>query len=79
MIANCLAPTPTETTEQLDQPSSSNMKEEKGNPPSHRDLLSPSNSSQEQQEEPVVLHHASSRLQYKFFLPLYVTIFTRLH
>ncbi|EFN62946.1 F-box/WD repeat-containing protein 5 [Camponotus floridanus] len=66
MVANCLAPAPTETTEQQSQPSSSNTKEEKGNPPSHKDLLSPSNepSSSQQQEEPEVLHHASSRLQY---------------
>ncbi|GAB1869324.1 F-box/WD repeat-containing protein 5 [Camponotus japonicus] len=66
MVANCLAPAPTETTEQQSEPSSSNTKEEKGNPPSHKDLLSPSNepSSSQQQEEPEVLHHASSRLQY---------------
>ncbi|KAL6449154.1 hypothetical protein ACFW04_000678 [Cataglyphis niger] len=66
MVANCLAPAPAETTEQQSQPSSSNIKEEKGNPPSHKDLLSPSNepSSSQQHEEPEVLHHASSRLQY---------------
>ncbi|KAL6449153.1 hypothetical protein ACFW04_000678 [Cataglyphis niger] len=64
MVANCLAPAPAETTEQQSQPSSSNIKEEKGNPPSHKDLLSPSNepSSSQQHEEPEVLHHASSRL-----------------
>ncbi|XP_070154179.1 F-box/WD repeat-containing protein 5 [Polyergus mexicanus] len=66
MVANCLAPAPAETMEQQSQPSSSNIKEEKGNPPSHKDLLSPSNepSSSQQYEEPEVLHHASSRLQY---------------
>lgn len=66
MVANCLAPAPAETTEQQSQPSSSNTKEVKGNPPSHKNLLSPSNepSSSQQQEEPEVLHHASSRLQY---------------
>ncbi|KAM0733268.1 F-box/WD repeat-containing protein 5 [Formica fusca] len=66
MVANCLAPAPAETMEQQSQPSSSNIKEEKGNPPSHKDLLSPSNepSSSQQHEEPEVLHHASSRLQY---------------
>lgn len=74
MVANCLAPAPAETMEQQSQPSSSNIKEEKGNPPSHKDLLSPSNepSSSQQHEEPEVLHHASSRLQYEFF-PLYDT------
>ncbi|XP_050465375.1 F-box/WD repeat-containing protein 5 [Cataglyphis hispanica] len=66
MVANCLALAPAETTEQQSQPSSSNIKEEKGNPPSHKDLLSRSNepSSSQQHEEPEVLHHASSRLQY---------------
>ncbi|XP_029675989.1 F-box/WD repeat-containing protein 5 [Formica exsecta] len=66
MVANCLAPAPAETMEQQSQPSSSNIKEEKGNPPSHKDLLSPSNEpgSSQQHEEPEVLHHASSRLQY---------------
>lgn len=64
MVANCLAPAPAESMEQQNQPSSSNTKEEKGNPPSHKDLLSPSSNGSQPQEEPVVLHHASSRLQY---------------
>ncbi|XP_011633745.1 F-box/WD repeat-containing protein 5 isoform X1 [Pogonomyrmex barbatus] len=65
MVANCLAPAPAESTEQQNQPSSSNTKEEKGNPPSHKDLLSPSdepNSSQDQ-EEPIY-YITSSRIQY---------------
>ncbi|XP_011881100.1 PREDICTED: F-box/WD repeat-containing protein 5 isoform X1 [Vollenhovia emeryi] len=65
MVANCLAPAPAESNEQQSQPSSSNTKEEKGNPPSHKDLLSPSdesNSSQDQ-EEPVY-YITSSRIQY---------------
>lgn len=79
MVANCLAPAPTETTEQQSQPSSSNTKEEKGNPPSHKDLLSPSNepSSSQQQEEPEILHHASSRLQYEFLSDMIIFLFIK--
>ncbi|XP_071563307.1 F-box/WD repeat-containing protein 5 isoform X2 [Temnothorax nylanderi] len=65
MVANCLAPAPAESTEQQSQPSSSNTKEEKGNPPSHKDLLSPSgeSNSSQNQEEPVY-YITSSRIQY---------------
>lgn len=62
MIANCLTPEQNESEEQHNQPSSSNIKEERGNPPSHKDISSAS-SSDTLQEEPVVLRHASSRLQ----------------
>ncbi|XP_066582854.1 F-box/WD repeat-containing protein 5 [Prorops nasuta] len=65
MVANCLSPAPTKSEESQCQPSSSTVKEERGNPPSHRDLLATSsNTAHQPQEEPVVLHHASSRLQY---------------
>lgn len=60
MVANCLTPEQTESKEQENQPSSSNVKEE--NPPSHKDISSTS-SSDNLKEEPVVLRHASSRLQ----------------
>ncbi|XP_012060141.1 PREDICTED: F-box/WD repeat-containing protein 5 [Atta cephalotes] len=65
MVANCLAPAPAESTEQQSQPSSSNTKEEKGNPPSHKDLLSPSgeSNSSQSQEEPMY-YISSSRIQY---------------
>lgn len=65
MVANCLAPAPVESTEQQSQPSSSNTKEEKGNPPSHKDLLSPSDesNSSQNQEEPIY-YITSSRIQY---------------
>ncbi|KYN12631.1 PREDICTED: F-box/WD repeat-containing protein 5 isoform X1 [Trachymyrmex cornetzi] len=65
MVANCLAPAPAESTEQQSQPSSSNTKEEKGNPPSHKDLLSPSgeSNSSQSQEEPIY-YISSSRIQY---------------
>ncbi|XP_029047820.1 F-box/WD repeat-containing protein 5 isoform X1 [Osmia bicornis bicornis] len=65
MVANCLSPEQNESEEQQNQPSTSNAKEEKGNPLSHRDIssTSPIDTNQEQ-EEPVVLRHASSRLQY---------------
>ncbi|KAG5345860.1 FBXW5 protein, partial [Acromyrmex heyeri] len=65
MVANCLAPAPAESTEQQSQPSSSNIKEEKGNPPSHKDLLSPSgeSNSSQSQEEPIY-YISSSRIQY---------------
>lgn len=64
MVANCLSPEQNESEEQQNQPSTSNAKEEKGNPLSHRDIssTSPIDTNQEQ-EEPVVLRHASSRLQ----------------
>lgn len=62
MVANCLTPEQTESKEQENQPSSSNVKEERGNPPSHKDISSTS-SSDNLKEEPVVLRHASSRLQ----------------
>lgn len=66
MVANCLSPAaPVETVAQNnndDQPSCSDVKEEKGNPFSHRDI-SMASTSQEMDEEPEVLHHASSRLQ----------------
>lgn len=74
MVANCLAPAPAESTEQHSQLSSSNTKEEKGNPPSHKDLLSPSgesNSSQNQEEPEYYI--TSSRIQYEFLLFLYIT------
>ncbi|XP_011049803.1 PREDICTED: F-box/WD repeat-containing protein 5 isoform X2 [Acromyrmex echinatior] len=63
MVANCLAPAPAESTEQQSQPSSSNTKEEKGNPPSHKDLLSPSgeSNSSQSQEEPIY-YISSSRI-----------------
>ncbi|XP_014210328.1 F-box/WD repeat-containing protein 5 [Copidosoma floridanum] len=63
MVANCLSPAATETDAQNNQPSSSDVKEEKGNPLSHRDI-SMASTSQGTKEEPEVLHHASSRLQY---------------
>ncbi|KYM96219.1 PREDICTED: F-box/WD repeat-containing protein 5 [Cyphomyrmex costatus] len=65
MVANCLAPVPVESTEQQSQPSSSNTKEERGNPPSHKDLLSPSgeSNSSQSQEEPIY-YISSSRIQY---------------
>lgn len=62
MVANCLTPEQTESEEQQNQPSSSNVKGERGNPPSHKDISSTS-SNDTVQEEPVVLRHASSRLQ----------------
>lgn len=65
MVANCLTPAPSESEEQQNQPSSSNVKEEKGNPPSHRDIASNSSiDDPHEQEEPVILRHVSSRLQY---------------
>ncbi|XP_033226621.1 F-box/WD repeat-containing protein 5 [Belonocnema kinseyi] len=64
MVADCLSPAPTETEKSQDQPSTSNMQEEKGNPPSHRELSSTSVKCPPSQEQPEVLHHASSRLQY---------------
>ncbi|OAD58000.1 F-box/WD repeat-containing protein 5 [Eufriesea mexicana] len=63
MVANCLTPEQNESEEQLNQPSFSNIKEERGNSLSHKDISSAS-SSDAVQEEPVVLCHASSRLQY---------------
>lgn len=69
MVANCLAPAPAESTEQHSQLSSSNTKEEKGNPPSHKDLLSPSgesNSSQNQEEPEYYI--TSSRIQYELHI-----------
>ena len=63
MVADCLSPTPMETERSQNQPSTSDMQEEKGNPPSHRDLSSTSVNCPSQ-EQPEVLHHASSRLQY---------------
>ena len=63
MVANCLSPAVTEADAQNDQPSSSNPKEEKGNPISHRDISLTTNKG-ESREEPEILHHASSRLQY---------------
>lgn len=79
MVANCLAPAPAESTEQQNQPSSSNTKEERGNPPSHKDLMSTSSEpdNSQEQEEPEVLHHASSRLQYKFLFSLSLSTFAR--
>lgn len=62
MVANCLSPASTETDAQNDQASSSNPKEEKGNPLSHREISSSENRTAKK-EEPEVLHHASSRLQ----------------
>ncbi|XP_012262746.1 F-box/WD repeat-containing protein 5 [Athalia rosae] len=66
MVANCLSPAPTETETPQNQPSTSDVREERGNPPSHRELSAVSSNStqQQQQEEPEVLYHASSRLQY---------------
>ncbi|XP_053996720.1 F-box/WD repeat-containing protein 5 isoform X1 [Hylaeus anthracinus] len=61
MVANCLTPEQNESEEQESQPSSSNVKEGKGNPPSHKDISSCNDTAQD--EEPVVLRHASSRLQ----------------
>lgn len=63
MVANCLSPASTETDAQNNQPSSSNVKEEKGNPLSHRDISLASTSQEETKEEPEILHHASTRLQ----------------
>ncbi|TGZ48936.1 Uncharacterized protein DBV15_03380 [Temnothorax longispinosus] len=64
-LAHLVTPAPAESTEQQSQPSSSNTKEEKGNPPSHKDLLSPSgeSNSSQTQEEPVY-YITSSRIQY---------------
>lgn len=64
MVADCLSPAPKETEDSQDQPSTSLMHEEKGNPPSHRDLSSTSVNCSPPPEQPEVLHHASSRLQY---------------
>ncbi|XP_016843564.1 F-box/WD repeat-containing protein 5 [Nasonia vitripennis] len=64
MVANCLSPGSAETDAQNDKTSSSNVKEEKGNPLSHRDISLASTSQETKKEEPEVLHHASSRLQY---------------
>ncbi|XP_043275210.1 F-box/WD repeat-containing protein 5 isoform X2 [Venturia canescens] len=67
MVANCLSPTPDEAESPKPQPSCSKInKEERGNPPSHRDLCSNSSDKIQQQpeEEPEILHYASSRLQY---------------
>ncbi|XP_058789994.1 F-box/WD repeat-containing protein 5 [Phymastichus coffea] len=70
MVANCLTPARTEDDAQNKQPSTSNVdvKEEKGNPLSHRDIslafASPTSPDGEKEEKPEVLHHASSRLQY---------------
>ena len=63
MVANCLSPASTENDAQNNQASSSNTKEEKGNPLSHRDISLASNTEDIEKEEPEVLHHASSRLQ----------------
>jgi len=68
MVANCLAPAPAEFTEQQSQPSSSNTKEEKGNPPSHKDLLSPSGESNGSQNQEPIYYITSSRIQYEFLL-----------
>ncbi|XP_046413116.1 F-box/WD repeat-containing protein 5 isoform X1 [Neodiprion fabricii] len=65
MVANCLSPASPKTETQQNEPLTSDVREEKGNPPSHRELSSmSSNNGQQQTEEPEVLHHASSRLQY---------------
>ncbi|XP_034949741.1 F-box/WD repeat-containing protein 5 isoform X1 [Chelonus insularis] len=64
MVANCLCPASTETEQLESQQSTSSQKEERGNPPSHRELSSASSGSGQVQEEPEILHHASSRLQY---------------
>lgn len=64
MVANCLCPAPTETEQLESQQSTSSQREERGNPPSHRDLSTAASSANNQvPEEPEVLHHASSRLQ----------------
>ena len=63
MVADCLSPASTETEGLQDQPSTSDTQEERGNPPSHRDLSSTSVNRPQSQEQPEVLHHASSRLQ----------------
>jgi len=77
MVANCLAPAPAESTEQQSQPSSSNTKEEKGNPPSHKDLLSPSgeSNSSQSQEEPIY-YISSSRIQYVKISFFYRTVWS---
>ncbi|KAK0092614.1 hypothetical protein PV326_001024 [Microctonus aethiopoides] len=63
MVANCLCPAPTETEQLESQQSTSSQREERGNPPSHRDLSTAASSANNQvPEEPEVLHHASSRL-----------------
>ncbi|XP_011504253.1 PREDICTED: F-box/WD repeat-containing protein 5 [Ceratosolen solmsi marchali] len=64
MVANCLSPILTESDAQNSEPSSSNMKQEKGNPLSHRDISLDSTNEETEKEEPEVLYHASSRLQY---------------
>ncbi|OXU25372.1 hypothetical protein TSAR_002584 [Trichomalopsis sarcophagae] len=64
MVANCLSPGSAKTDAQNDKTSSSNVKKEKGNPLSHRDISLASTSQETKKEEPEVLHHASSRLQY---------------
>ncbi|KAJ8673451.1 hypothetical protein QAD02_004713 [Eretmocerus hayati] len=64
MVANCLSPASTEPDAQKSQTTSSNVKEEKGNPVSHRDISLASSTQGARREEPEVLHHASSRLQY---------------
>lgn len=53
MIANCLTPAPNEAEEQESQPSTSKIKKEKGNPPSHRDFLSSSNDDIRDQDDPL--------------------------
>ena len=77
MVANCLSPAPAEPEIPENQPSSSSVKEERGNPPSHRELSSASSSNMQEvpQEEPEVLHYASSRLQYGFIYSLFILIF----
>ncbi|XP_015118789.1 F-box/WD repeat-containing protein 5 [Diachasma alloeum] len=63
MVANCLCPEPTETEQQENQQSTSTEKEERGNPPSHRDISASSSNTQTNQVTEI-LHHASSRLMY---------------
>ncbi|XP_067001558.2 F-box/WD repeat-containing protein 5 [Anabrus simplex] len=70
MIANCLAPSPvpadTVSVESTSKCEREQFGSERGNPPSHRDLNSPSASQHfptEYEEQPEVLHDVSSRLQ----------------
>jgi F-box/WD-40 domain protein 5 len=63
MVANCLSPVLTESDAENSQPSSSCVKQEKGNPLSHRDISLDSTSKEPEKEEPEILYYASSRLQ----------------
>jgi F-box/WD-40 domain protein 5 len=81
MVANCLAPSPLESEAVSSEAGAQSGKgphnSERGNPPSHREINSPSTSGyilptssgeQEHEEAPEVLHPVSSRLKYAYFV-----------